>query len=282
MFLMRYPPYKRQYTGGTIDNPASWLTAEGAFTGSTLSRIGHLNDCFMSSETDVGTYSPEGRAAELAYLGAEGPFTAWGGETCSESEYNSCVHTLSDAAILHINFLNADYNQTVHAVWEEEGCYDEVSRRLGYRFVLRSAKLPAAVRPGGILRIEAVIENAGFGNLYNPRPVEIVLLNNDTGDALAAGISTDPRFWTAGQTTDLLARLRIPGDLAEGTWSVAIRLPDASPSIRGDHRFAVRFANDDVWDEATASNILVTNLVIDDSAPGSADPAFLVFAEIEP
>ena len=39
---------------------------------------------------------------------------------------------------LHVDYLNHDYNRDVIRRWQEEGCYDEIRRRIGYRFVLRS------------------------------------------------------------------------------------------------------------------------------------------------
>jgi len=50
--------------------------------------------------------------------------------------------------ILHINYLNIDYNKKVLDRWKEQGCFDEIRRRIGYRFVLESAQLPQQVKPG--------------------------------------------------------------------------------------------------------------------------------------
>ncbi len=48
---------------------------------------------------------------------------------------------------LHIDYLDArNYNQDVIQRWIDDGTYDEISKRLGYRFELKSADLPMAAQ----------------------------------------------------------------------------------------------------------------------------------------
>ena len=58
------------------------LTEETAFSGAPLSRVGHLNDCFLASDDDVGTYQLPG---EKAYAVADSAFAPVGGETCGSN-----------------------------------------------------------------------------------------------------------------------------------------------------------------------------------------------------
>jgi hypothetical protein len=39
-------------------------------------------------------------------------------------------------------------------------------------------------------------------------------------------------------------------------------MPDLSPSIHDDPRYSIRFANKDIWDEKTGTNIVVRKLVV--------------------
>ncbi len=266
MVVQRYPRFKREMFGGSETNADSVLTRDRAFDGSKLARVGHLNDCFLSANDDVGTYQnlDEGwpLQRELEYIGAESPFVPFGGETCGMDERGRCANAVREMELLHVNYLNLDYNPDVIRRWQEEGCFGEIRRRLGYRFVLRSAELPESLSPGSPLSLELSIDNVGFGELFNPRPVEVILKNNRTGDVVVLPVEEDPRFWTAGNETTVKATLPVPGELQEGVYTVGIRLPDPAPTLYDDARYAVRFANEDVWDADAGMNVLSRDLRI--------------------
>jgi hypothetical protein len=266
MVVQRYPRFKREIFGGTETSADAILTRDRAFDGSKLARVGHLNDCFLSSPNDVGTYAnldagwPLER--ELKYIGTESPFVPYGGETCRVHERGRRENAVKEMELLHIDYLNHDYNRDVIRRWQEEGCYDEIRRRIGYRFVLRSAQLPESLGPSSPLVLQLTIDNVGFGELFNPRLVEIILKNNGTGAESVIPMKEDPRFWTAGKETTVKASLPVANDLREGVYTVGIRLPDPAPSLHDDVRYAIRFANEEVWDAATGMNVLTRNLRI--------------------
>ncbi|ERP30676.1 DUF4832 domain-containing protein [Chitinivibrio alkaliphilus] len=280
MFLMRYPQYKRDHTGGDIDDLATGLRKEDAFSDLPIARIGHLNDCFVSSETDVGTYHRHGRTKELAWLGHEAPYLPWGGETCQVHEYNNCERTLEEMELLRVNYLNRDYNRDVHDLWEEEGCFEEIHRRLGYRFVLEKAYIPAHIAAGNHLQVTPTLTNTGFGELYNPRPLEAVLQEHSTGTTYRARLFEDPRFWTAGKSHTTTWYLSIPEDIPAGDYSLGIALPDADDSLRTDHRYSVRFANNHVWDSTSGVNVLRDSLRI--VPPDTTSRGYTRFEEVFP
>jgi hypothetical protein len=67
----------------------------------------------------------------------------------------------------------------------------------------------------------------------------------------------DPRRWDPGLCTRFAVSVTLPEDLPTGDYSWHLQLPDASPRLAGDPRFAIRLANEDVWDEQTGENRLV-------------------------
>ncbi|MFC1584059.1 DUF4832 domain-containing protein [Fibrobacterota bacterium] len=278
MMLVRQPHFKRRYVSGDSWDENAVLSEAEAFSGTPIARIGHLNDCFLSSDNDVGTYTNWNLQEELAYLEQESRYVTWGGETCSTHERNDCDNTLTEMAIIHVNYLNRDYNGSVISKWESQGCYDEIERRLGYRFVLTGARIADAVKPGGTMQLSFTINNVGFGELFNPRYAEVVLSNGSAEHV--AVLDTDPRFWSAGQESTVNVSLSIPTTMAEGTYSVGLRMPDLSASIHDDPRYAIRFANQGVWDDATGINTLKSDFSISSSAPGAVDPSFTDFAQI--
>lgn len=290
MVGIRTPHFKREIFNGSPTDATLSITAQNAFDGSNLSRVGHLNDGFLASATDLGTYISPGwsRQAELNYIGGESKFAPHGGETAIENIFSTGTNAISEMEKLHTDYLNFDFNLDVLQSWRDDGTFDEISRRLGYRYELQTANLPDAVKPSGLLAMNFTIDNVGFGELFNPRNVEITLKNNGSGVITSAPLLLDPRFWSGGTSNDVQTVLSIPADMAEGTYTVGIKMPDFEASLSGDVRYSIRFANDGVWDSTTGINVLKTDLQISQSALGAtyqvgeqfeeiADPSSLLF-----
>jgi hypothetical protein len=141
-----------------------------------------------------------------------------------------------------------------------------MDRRLGYRLVLASAELPPAIRPGGAFTLHLSIRNEGFAGPMNPRPLALALrAGGQTFRAAIEGI--DARALLGGETVDVAAHVLLPSDLEEGPATLSLDLED--PALPGDARYAIRFANEGVWDEAAAVNDLGV-LTISDAAEGTA------------
>ena len=259
MVVQRYPGNKRAIFTGSEVSDDSILTRDRAFDGSNLARVGYLNDCFLSSPDDVGTYRHRKQGwtvdREIAFIGKESRYVPYGGETCRIDPRGDCNNSVPEMTILHVNYLNIDYNKKVLDRWKEQGCYDEIRRRMGYRFVLESAQIPQ-LKPGEELNLVFKIRNVGFAELFNPRKVEIVLINNKTGSENVTVLEEEPRFWGAGETNTIHAAIKVPLEIKKGEYTVGIRMPDLSPSIHDDPRYSIRFANKDTWDEKTGTNIL--------------------------
>lgn len=266
MVVIRTPHYKRHIFAGSPLFGDSVLTRERAFDGSNLARVGHLNDCFLASENDVGTY-PYGEdgwtlGEELDFIEAESRYVPFGGETCGIHERAECANAVQEMAKVHINWINRDYHRGVIKGWQEDDCYEEIERRLGYRYVLRSAVLPSIISAGSEFPFKFVVENVGFGELFNPRRVEIVLTNHDTGAEIISELADDPRFWGAGTQTEVTGSFNIPAGLKAGTYSLGLRLPDIEPSLHKDVRYAIRFANKDIWQSETGVNLLSNHITV--------------------
>jgi hypothetical protein len=256
---LRYPPYKQAMYGAA-------LTEANAFGSSFAARVGHHNDCFVSSETDVGTY-PEGQVdAFRDYVGADTAFVPMGGETCAVSAPRSeCASALAEMAKLHFSYINREFHEDVLSSWQP--CRQEMERRLGYRLLLESAALPEAVKPGGSFTLALQLKNEGFAAPFNARPVFVVL----HGKGLSAKVqleTADPRRWL--ESAHLQVRLRLPSTLPAGSYTLSLWLPDAAASLEARPEYALRLANEQVWDEATGENAL-GSFQVTDAAAGSAD-----------
>jgi hypothetical protein len=241
--------------------PGGPLTASKAYDGSPRSRLTHHNDCFLASATDYGTYASPIEDWEN-YVAADGEFNATGGETCAVYEpKTACDASIATMAKLHWSYLNLQYRQEVIAGWQTNGCFQEIEQRLGYRFALDTVEHNDNVAPGATLAVDLTLHNSGFASPYNERPVELVISNGSVRKVIRVD-GVDARSWKSGTSTTINARVQVPADLEPGTYTLSVRLPDASSTIADDSRYAIQLANEGVWDETTGDNVLTRSLVI--------------------
>lgn len=215
-----------------------------------LARLGLHNDCFLSSKTDVGTYSGNAkvRARQRAYAAALSRATLYGGETCdvgSGSERMSCEAILSEGPRFHLTTLNRDYNRKFIESWKQGGCYDAVSRSMGHRLMLVDAEAPDTIRRGKTATVSVRLQNEGWARLHNPRRMELVFVARSGGARYVAAAEGDVRSVEPEEKrpTAFAVVWTPPADAAPGLYDIEIALPDPAPSLAGDPRYAIRFAN---------------------------------------
>jgi len=240
-------------------------------------RVAHHNDCFLSSDTDVGTYERDGIntiVRDQAYLTELTRFTPMSGETCAPNPPRSeCAITIQEMELLHFSAINEAYHKGILRSWEAGGCLQEITDRLGYRLSLTSADFNEQVRPGGLLNLTVNIANSGFASIMNPRPLYVVIVGWDATShsqgvpPYQVKLELDPRTWEPGTST-FTAKLHIPSNIEEGEYQLALWLPDGYESLQDNPLFAIQFANENVFDESTGYNIL-GKVVVDFSVTGS-------------
>jgi hypothetical protein len=233
---LRTPGFKRSYFG---TDP---LTAATAYSGESRARVGHHNDCFLASPDDFGTYTDP--AVERPYLAADSAYLPVGGETCAVNPPRSeCASALAEMTQFHWSYLNADYQPDVLASWRTGRCMPEIQRRLGYRFVLTDGSYSAS---GRSVNVRFGVRNDGFSAPYNPRLAQVVLRGDD-GIVTRLPLTTDPRRWAGGRVPTGAATGTLPADLPSGRYQLGLALPDATPALAADARYAIRTANTDLW-----------------------------------
>jgi hypothetical protein len=232
-------------------------------------RVAHHNDCFLSSDTDVGTYERDGENTierDQAYLAELTRFTPMSGETCAPFPPRSeCESAVREMELLHFSAINEAYHKGILRSWEEGGCIEEITNRLGYRLSLTSADFNEQVRPGGLLSLTVNITNEGFASLMNPRPLFVVL--QEPNSIFLTKLELDPRTWQPGDSS-FTASIHLPSKMAQMEYNLALWLPDEAETLQSNPLYAVRFANEGVWDEATGYNIL-GKVTVDSSVTGS-------------
>ncbi len=270
MVQVRTPQFKERYVYGVnakVLSPA--LTDAEAFNGSDKARIGFHNDCFLSSADDYGTYVDFGNSSTPAgdattalrnFEIADTKYTVVGGETCDNaySPQNDCEpagKAQSEFEAFHYSFLNAGYNVAVNNDWVTGGCISNIKQKLGYRFVLRTAVIPATARVGATINVSLNIDNVGYASPFNPRPVQLLLRNKASGKVTAINFDTDIRKWYTG-TIDLKQNLVLPPEVVPGTYDVLLNMPDKYASIASRPEYSIQLANQDTWEAATGYNKL--------------------------
>ncbi len=271
MVVVRYP-YLKQQIFALCDGGYAQVTASNAYSDLPVARVGHHNDCFLASSTDMGTYNRGGgsRAQETAYLAAETLHTVYGGETCSLNVMNDCSRAQAELALLHGTYLNRAYHPEVLEKWQAQGCFDDIQRRLGARLVLRHACITETVPAGGAMKIELTLENRGYASLYNPRKVQIVLTHQDLDQWLIHDVAMDPRRWKPGQPQVILEAIHLADTMVAGLYTVSLNLPDVYPSLQGDPRYSFRCANTGTWDSQTGYNTLAEGVTVTAKRPGGS------------
>jgi hypothetical protein len=256
----RYPSDLRALIG----EPA---TADDVAQDDARARSGNHQDCFLAGPDDNGTWARDGKNStddDKAFIAAQGLSTVVGGETCNSDvpERASCDTALSELDSMHFSYLNRDFEENTLQRFRDEGCYDEIGDRLGYRFSLNQATITGDPQPGASLGLELNMQNIGFAPLVNERTAYLVLTSGSTRVELP--LDTDPRSWLPGSETKIETKLALPADLADGTYTLSLWLPDAADSLKDIPGYSIRLADDGVWDAKTGMNTITDDFVIGD------------------
>lgn len=260
--LTRYAMIKTEYFGDT--QPLTW---DKAFKGTDRARLGHHNDAFLNDYGNDGTYDDgDGNYTAMRnYIAQETLYVPNGGETNVEDKDLAAIvaqqdTTLAELRRFHWSFCGSQYAEAVTKKWRSNGTFEEMNRVLGYRLQLAKAIFPQHLTAGDRPRILIRLVNKGCAPLYNERPVYLVLKNEQTSYPIL--LQADPRRWIPGQLLSISELVTIPADIPAGTYNLYLYLPDASPSIAADPRYAVRFANVGTWDASTGMNDLLCSVTV--------------------
>jgi hypothetical protein len=182
--------------------------------------VGLHNDCFMTSTSDMGTYSDF--AGSPANFGSPTAAKAWaqsftanssfGGETCPlpthTERWRSCNNMTSEPATLHMNYLNGDYANDAVSTWISGGCYDEIRRKLGYRFEVKRVEYTPTIASGEKFMVTIDIANSGWARLHKSRTAKLILRSGSTKYTYPLSASAT-KNWAPGTTTRISAKPRL-------------------------------------------------------------------------
>lgn len=260
-----------------ISNP---LTPERAFNGSYEARTGNHNDCFVASDSDMNSYDwddPTIREKEKSYLNLDNRYVPQGGETCQPSEYDDCPNVLKELARMRWSTINTEFEENVLKGWKDQGCMNEIERRLGYRFRLISSATPKSVKPDGTFAMSFKVVNDGWASPYNERRLEVVLRNSQTKKEYFLKVNEDMRKWMPSETKEVKISAGIPSSIPTGQYQIFLNLADPSSRLYSRPEYHVRLANQDVWEPSTGYNSLQQSVSVDTNVEGGSYSGSQVF-----
>jgi hypothetical protein len=287
--------------------------------------VGLHNDCFMTTDDDMGTYAnldpdcdppivedcdpstvevcnpsnfadPEAENAKAWAKDRTARFS-FGGETCpagGNERWRQCSNMVDDdgdpatvddddPATLHLSYLNAEYaadDDPVPGVlgavstWKSGGCYDEIRRRLGFRFEVRQVEYTKTVAAGQEFLVRVVIENTGWAKLHKPREAKLVLRNGTSAPLEYPFSGGSVADWAPGPPTTISVSDSAP----PGTYSVRLWIPDPdTENLDGEvqKNYAVKLATlrngANVFDPDTGENDLGVEITVE-AQPVDRDP----------
>ena len=259
---LRTPQFKLDLYGFSYTDT---LTRSTAHQPNAKGRLGGHNDCYLASGNDQGTYRGKN---DRAYWSAESRYTIMGGETCGLSNYCLCeppegntnatvIGALADMAVNHFTYLNQSYHSGVIGRWRTGGCFEEIQKRLGYRFVLEKGQFTQNAKAGDSFRVVLDLRNDGFAAAQNPRDAELVLTDKAGKVLKTWKLNSDPRYWMPGEKVTIDQTVTLPDGIS-GEVTLSLNLPDPCETLRDNPLFSIQLANEGTWNESTGYNKLYT------------------------
>jgi hypothetical protein len=267
MMTMRYPRLKWDFFRWNGETAArNKCTVANAFDGSEESRIGFYNQGFMGNEDHYAMFQLTG---EREFMAGDSEFVVVEGEISKATPYNmKKKQVVADMKMLHQTAFNGggdDWDKVAKA-WKENGDYAEVCRRLGYRLRLVQATVNTTVAAGGTLELNLQMTNDGFARVMNPRAVEVVLQHSESRKIFVAAVDSGRgnRLWFPGpgEVKDLRIVAGVPRDLVVGEYDVYLHLADPAARLRDRAEYAIRLANQGVWESGTGWNNLQAAITV--------------------
>lgn len=251
---VRYPGIKRTLYG------TGQLSPQTAYKNTPNARIGFFNDAFLNNYGDMGTYSVNAKCknpvgtTEYNYLANETQYLPMTGETNGLNECDEGLRTKGENAVVEMELtnwtsLNRDYYTPFWNQIIESNHYDEILKKLGYRFVLNSSTLTSN---GSDFDLTLTITNLGFARPFKQRNVYLVMKNTKTNDTTALLIDTDIRTWD--DSVSITQNFDVG---LTGTFQLYLWLPDIETSLASNPDYSIQFANSGLWESAFGYNNLL-------------------------
>ena len=265
------------------------------FLDKDLKRFGMYNDGYLGTWWDYGTWAGEWkRELGCQLLDSIGRDNPYGGELAYVSmdwleknrEKSGDLFDIEKWNIVkdwysqHLNYLRniGDRKHSLCAfiakktfssdVYRFEGMpdlheYDGIDLHkfmydhMGYRFVVRDARLPKKLSSGKRSMLAFEVENTGFGKLLLPSRAEMLFVSGE--EVFASPVDTskcDISSLAGAEKRRMAAVFVVPDDLKPGSYDLYLRFsaPLKDEAVGAVPRRPIRFANADMWNDELKAN----------------------------
>lgn len=250
--LLRYPSLKKSMYGTTQLNDLT------AYQNTANARLGFFNDAFLNNWGDMGTYSVNSETqnpvgtSDYTYLANETKYTPMVGETNGvNAPRTNGSNALVELDNTNWSSLNRDYYTQVFTNWLNSGHYAEIVKRMGYRIHLINSIF---TKTDNNLNVQIKLKNSGYARPFKNRSIKLVLKNTASNIYYPFTINTDFRTWA--DTIQLHENFDLSG-IPFGNYSAYLQLSDTNTSLAENSKYAIRFANNNVWVESIGMNDLL-------------------------
>ena len=166
-------------------------------------RLGVFNDCYLSTDNDMGTF--HNRPRETKWLSKQNEHLPYGGEICANHDWSNLDKCLPEMRLLKTNFINGGFNREVtEKKWKDKvkytsslgsdslfyglSGYDYIKRHLGYRLLIKS--LSVTYNKYGSYSMKINLGNVGFGYLLQTKKLDIIFTDKNDKEIKRATVGT--------------------------------------------------------------------------------------------
>ena len=158
-----------------------------------------------------------------------------------------------------------DYFLNLQGQQVSRTAYDYMRDHLGYRFQATQAIIPSFVNRGDSANFSMQLKNFGFAPLINSRPVYFVLI--DEQDNIKEVLTkSDPTTFlpvhVAGNSNYVINQaVYVDDSFYPGKYRVGLWMPDNSPELKYDTKYAIYLANGNIEWWKDVSNKYLVNII---------------------
>lgn len=224
--------------------------------------VGIHNDCFVASESDMGTMNSDEDRAYIQQVSQHVPMT---GETCAVDTGRSDDFGIVRSELERYSWavLNADFSQDVLNSWGADNLR-EVETRLGYRYALTSASAPKTLAPSADGQLWVQVRNDGYA--ATGRHSRIVVTFSDESGQIVHSVPTDVELDSIRPGEHRYVPLPVQAPAGPGTYSLGVMVPDPDRDSAADldqPAYSIQLANTGMWDAEQGVNDLGMQLVVE-------------------
>ena len=165
-----------------------------------------------------------------------------------DNPYNDLPNALSDLAVMHVSYLNAQHDAAVLDKWKNSSYtgsdslfsgksgYDYISAHLGYRYVLTGSDLSYHAFLDNTATLTLKINNRGFAPAYRSFISKLYLTNQKTNERTEVLTTIDNRT-IVGENDSVFAIDLDVRSIQNGSYNVTLEMKDSYTGL------PIHFAN---------------------------------------